>query len=295
MKYKLTISFMIVFLVCIGAAADRGSIPFTPGVQIFEPNQRAIIAWTGTIEVLILTTDLYASDATRVLEVIPVPSEPVVELGEFECFDRALEIINNNISFSGRGKSRSATESMNSVSAGEITFHKRLGQHDVSIARVLDSDYFSEWVMNYLSEQGVEKAVIPEGLTNIIKKYLSEDYEWFAFDVVDIGTEKGSLKPLKYTFPSEKLYYPLKITSMEKGNTQLDVIVITPELLKEFPSLPIEKVRLMHQPFAINHSEISYIDSSFGKLFKPEDPNYLRIWRCEGDISSFSEYDLIAY
>lgn len=56
--------------------ADRGLIPFIPGVQIFEPNQRAMIAWNGSEEILLLSTDLRASQATQVLEVLPLPSEP---------------------------------------------------------------------------------------------------------------------------------------------------------------------------------------------------------------------------
>lgn len=36
---------LILMLAVSGAAyADRGSIPFTPGVSIFEPKQRAMIA-----------------------------------------------------------------------------------------------------------------------------------------------------------------------------------------------------------------------------------------------------------
>ncbi len=52
------------------AQADRGAIPFQPEVTIFEPTQRALIAWNGEEEILILSTDLRASRATKVLEVI---------------------------------------------------------------------------------------------------------------------------------------------------------------------------------------------------------------------------------
>ena len=52
------------------ARADRGSIPFKPHVQIFEPTQRAMIAWDGREEILVLSTDLRASEPTKVLEVI---------------------------------------------------------------------------------------------------------------------------------------------------------------------------------------------------------------------------------
>jgi len=41
-----------------------------------------MIAWNGKEEILLLTTDLKASEPTRVLEVIPLPSEPLVKKGD---------------------------------------------------------------------------------------------------------------------------------------------------------------------------------------------------------------------
>jgi hypothetical protein len=36
--------------------ADRGAIPFKRHVLVFEPNQRALLAWNGTEQITILTT-----------------------------------------------------------------------------------------------------------------------------------------------------------------------------------------------------------------------------------------------
>jgi len=37
-----------------------------------------VIAWNGKEEILILSTDLHASQETKVLEVIPMPGEPFI-------------------------------------------------------------------------------------------------------------------------------------------------------------------------------------------------------------------------
>jgi hypothetical protein len=65
------------FLLAVACWADMGSIPFVP-VDIGEPNQRGLIAFNGQEEILVLSTDLKASKPTKVLEVIPLPSEPKV-------------------------------------------------------------------------------------------------------------------------------------------------------------------------------------------------------------------------
>src|SRR5512134_1393996 len=77
--------------------ADRGAIPFRPHVTIFEPTQRAMIAWNGEEEILILSTDLRASQRTKVLEVMPFPAEPCVTKGDVGVFKRAVKLINSKI------------------------------------------------------------------------------------------------------------------------------------------------------------------------------------------------------
>jgi hypothetical protein len=100
MKTILLISVLVItVLICIYPPlyADKGSIPFRPHAQIFEPNQRALIAWNEWEEILLLTTDLHASISTKVLEVIPLPSEPEVKEGDIEIFYEATEIINRHL------------------------------------------------------------------------------------------------------------------------------------------------------------------------------------------------------
>ena len=46
-------------------SADRGMIP-TSDVSVYGPGQKAIIAWNGEEEVLILSTDVYTSENSPV-------------------------------------------------------------------------------------------------------------------------------------------------------------------------------------------------------------------------------------
>ena len=91
-------SLLLVFVALAGfARADCGSIPFKPWVDVFEPNQRAVIAFNGAMEILLLSTDLRASEPTKVLEVVPFPSEPKVSKGNVDAFAKATEIINRKL------------------------------------------------------------------------------------------------------------------------------------------------------------------------------------------------------
>jgi hypothetical protein len=73
-------------------------MPFHQWVDIFEPKQRALIAWDGYEEILILSTDLYASEATQVLEIMPLPSVPAVTAKDIGLFHRLNMLINDLLS-----------------------------------------------------------------------------------------------------------------------------------------------------------------------------------------------------
>jgi len=160
--------------------ADRGLIPYDPKVRVFNPTQRAMIAWNGEEEILLLSTDLRASEATEVLEVIPLPSEPTVKKGDVEVFRRATALINRRIAEryvrSGRPPALLKDEA---APAGEVTFHEKIGAHDISVTHVLDKSGFVEWVKEYLRSAGVENPTIPEGMKSVVGEYLQEGFSWW--------------------------------------------------------------------------------------------------------------------
>ena len=87
---------------CVGgrvpaARADMGSMSFKENVAVYEPAQRALIAWNGKEEILILSTNLHAAQATKVLEVLPLPAEPTVKKADVAVFDKVVKIIQRKL------------------------------------------------------------------------------------------------------------------------------------------------------------------------------------------------------
>jgi len=274
--------------------ADRGSIPFHPGVKIFEPKQRAMLAWNGEEEILLLSTDLKASRPTKVLEVIPLPAEPTVKKGDVEVFRKATHIINRKLREQYRPtRGRVLSKGRESIPAGEVTFHKKIGAHDVSVTHVLNHKGFISWVEEYLKSAGVEQPLIPEPLKKVVGEYLEDGFSWFVFDVVSLDEETKTSEAIQYRFASRALFYPLRIMRTEEGDTTIDLLVLTPKLLSRFPGLPIKRINLAHKPVNINRKELLFLSEEMGELFPRIKELKLRIWQIEGKLSSFSE-DLIA-
>ena len=294
MKQQCMIGLAALTLCGAMAWADRGSIPYHPNVKVFEPNQRAMIAWNGEEEILLLSTDLRASAETKVLEVLPLPTEPKVKKGSLKTFETATAIINRHLrrprNLARGGKSY---DTPSEGPAGEVTFHKKIGPHEISVTRVLDGARFVTWVEQYLSKQGVTRVVIPAPFRRICEDYIGEGFQWFVFDVVSLGPQVKTIEPIQYRFKTKALFYPLRITMLDEGDTQIDLIVLTPKLLSKFPGLPIKRVRLKHPPITISAAELRSISDEMYDLLGRRPQMALRIWECSGPLASFDQ-DLIA-
>lgn len=273
--------------------ADRGSIPYRPDVSIFEPNQRAMIAWNGEEEILLLSTEVSASAKTEVLEVLPLPAEPEVKKGDIKTFERATKLIYQKLKMQevfalGRG-----TITGKDASAGEVTFEAQIGAHHVSVVKVLKMDDFVQWVIEFLKDKGVKETQMSEGFRQLIEVYLKDKYHWFVFDVIKVSEEAEAVEPLQYTFKTNQLFYPLRITSLAKGKTIIDIIVLTPKLLSKFPALSVKRINLRHEPVEITQAELKGINEDMTKLLEGRGKCMLRIWRCQGKLAEF-EQDLLA-
>ena len=276
------------------ATADRGAIPFDPSVSVFEPRQRAMIAWNGQEEILILSTDLRASAPTKVLEVIPLPAEPRVTKGDLDVFRKANALIYRSLLPKHFLSVSKAAEASRGTPAGEITFHERIGSHDVSVARVKDAAGFIDWVESYLRSQGVNTPTIPSALESVVAEYLSEGFVWFVFDVVELDATTKTRDAIQYRFETDKLFYPLKITRAEKGKTSVQLLVLTPNLLRNFPCIPMSRIRLVHAPVAISSTDLARLSQEMADLFYHREGMRLRMWQIEGRLSEFRQ-DLVAH
>ncbi|MCA9106430.1 MAG: DUF2330 domain-containing protein [Planctomycetales bacterium] len=272
---------------------DMGSIPFKPWVSVYEPNQRAIIAFNGHEQILILSTDLRASEPTKVLEILPLPSEPQIKEGDIDVFRSATELINRKL-FPNRNRGVGGAVGGPGGGgeplppAGEVTETKRIGAHDISVTHVLDSERFVEWAERFLEENNADEVHIPEALKEVVEEYLDDGFEWFAFDVVDLGTETVTKDAILYRFESRRLYYPLRITRAETGETKVRLLVLTPDLV-ELPRGPELSVRLVERPVDVTRRELEQLDPDLFDLLRTRTRTKLRIWETEGELSSFQQ------
>ena len=273
--------------------ADRGSIPFHPDVKIFKPKQRAMIAWNGNEEILLLSTDLRASAKTKVLEIIPLPAEPVVKRGDVEVFKKAIKLINQKLQERyDKTVQKEGQEKVTHSLAGEVTFHQSIGAHDIMVIHVLDMNSFIEWVEKYFRADEIENPEIPEAMKAVVNEYLKEGFSWFVFDVVSLDKEPKTNEAIQYRFATESLFYPLRITRTEEGETSIELLVFTPRLLRRFSGLSIEEIKFPYEAMSMSSKELRSLNEEMDDLLGNKESVKLRLWHIEGELSGFKK-DLI--
>lgn len=237
--YLITLLLISILLIPSLASANRGMIvPGPREIYLEETGQNAIVAWNGEEEVIILSTDAKSSESTLVLEVIPLPSNPTkVEEGSFDSFTKLSEIVNKKVRAMRKGIGRPLGLSMEVVTPGvEITFHKKIGAHDVTIVKVNDLDYFLNWVEDFIINKGFEYTEISSEFKNSVTNYLNKDIKFFVFDVIETAKDRQSIKPLIYRFKTDFLYYPLEITATSDAGgsiSEVNILLIAKGIIDE--------------------------------------------------------------
>jgi len=174
----------MVLLVSPLAYADRGVFPIIDA-DVYGPGQKAIIAWNGEIERLILSTDLYSDREVKALEVIPFPSKPKVEAGSFSAFEVIQRLMKEK-----------APRAPIEKTVFEIVFHEKIGAHDVTIVKAENKEELINFMFNYVSEFNVSRSLFIHGET-VLEDYLNRGFYYWVFDLIDLNFEAGSVEDFK--------------------------------------------------------------------------------------------------
>ena len=261
------IAFAIMLALILGltpAAADKCVIPGSEA-DIYNPGQKAIIAWNGTHEELILSTDLYSSKGGAVFELIPLPSMPEVEKGSYDSF-RAVQAIILRHAPKGLLAPGKGYEGL------EIVFHEKIGAHDITVVKASDAGELLEFISDRAASLGVNLR-INERIRELFEDYLARGFGYWVLDVVEVGDKVRSIEPIVYRFRSEALYYPLKVSRAAKGETRITLYLITRNPVRE-DALPqgfkIAGYMRSQKPlsYPISRNDLKAVDSGIAEMFE---------------------------
>jgi hypothetical protein len=283
----ITVFILIVLTSLPFVHADRGIIPVTPGVSVYEPGQKAIIAWNGQEEILILSTDVSASQQALVLEILPLPSRPEVEAASFQSFQEIQEMIweegLNLLMYSSKVDARG-----NSV---QVLFHEEIGAHNITVVQATESSGLIDWMNVFLASSGVNQTMTLRNFQSAVEDYMSRGFKHFALDLITFSPQERSIDPILYRFNSSTLYYPLLITSPLGGNGKITLFTLTKKRQEYLSPLSRAFYQTSDRPwqpiqFTLSTGELARIDLRISELL-PEG-GWLGVFQYDGDLSSLN-------
>lgn len=269
-RHVLVFTCLLIFTTLPTAMADRGMV-VPGGVSVYEPGQKAIIAWDGENEVLILSTDVWASENTWVLELIPLPSQPASpEAGSFDSFVIIESMLFN---FTADTYGRHGLGAPDGAPL-EILFQENIGAHHITVLKVSTASQLIDFAENLLAENAGE--VSWSRLENLAAVYLQREMNYWVLDIIDLSDRWKSVQPIIYTFKSDYLYFPLEISSLASGTTDITLFTLTNDNLDassvEAAGFSIasfmaggENVLL---EFEVNKNELQQISPNVTELFE---------------------------
>jgi len=268
--YSFSISLFLMLLPILVVSADRGMIPVLPDVSVYEPGQKAIIAWNGHEEILILSTDVFSKNDTITLEILPLPSIPnKIEKASFESFNAVQELIWFHLPL--------RSEYGNETDDVKVIFHEKIGMHDITVVEANNVSELVGWVDEFLVQNGIDQEVSLSDFESVLEEYMSRGFEVYALDLVELSSEQKSVEPILYQFNTTFLYYPLLITSPLEGEGKITLFLLA-EGIVEDGYYPLTEAHYRYygldlsEPirFRVSKEELSTIDQRIAELFENE-------------------------
>jgi hypothetical protein len=260
---KLIFTLAILFLLLPQIASADGIIIPPPDRYAIENSQKAVIFYDKGVETLILSIT-FTGNAKDFAWVIPTPSQPEVDKSSNELFLSLEELTEPPAPQWGRSYDLEA--GLTEKEAVEILEEKEVGIYEVKILAASDADALAEW----LSENGYQ---FPEKGGYILEDYVKNKWYYTAVKLrpelvwpdIEEKLQTGQAMPLELVFESEKIIYPLKITSLSS-------LWESPAIsIRRLPSYPEDQAGILLYVFADSQKRVPGFESLYAEIIKAEE------------------------
>jgi hypothetical protein len=205
-------------------------IPDRAGPAVVD--ERALIAWDGAREDILMSFNVTGS-SDKAAWVMPVPSAAQVSLGEAEAFEELGRLTAPRVEYRDSwwptfGWLASGSPSEGAMAgpppgAGvNVLGRQRIGPFDVTRLAAQDPAALAKW----LTDNGFPH---PDGLDTNLAPYVADDWEIVAVKLAPAaqgGSLTGDLQPLRLSFNSDEVVYPMQLSRSASTPQTVDLYVL---------------------------------------------------------------------
>ncbi|WP_267305092.1 DUF2330 domain-containing protein [Mycobacterium barrassiae] len=203
-------------------------VPDNPGSTIAD--ERALIAWDGTTEDILMSLSVMGS-SDRAAWVMPVPSAADVTLGDTAVFEELGKLTAPRIEYRDSWWPTlpwlvwAGAEPETAGAPGgavNVLGRQRLGPFDVTRLAANDPTALANW----LRDNGFPH---PDGLDENLAPYVEDGWEIIAVQLIPAeadGSLSGPLQPLRMSFASDTVVYPMRLSRSATVSQYIDLYVL---------------------------------------------------------------------
>jgi len=212
------ILFLVLGIILINlnyVLADGGYFP-PPGYWIRPGEQKAIIFYEDNTETLILTSG-FQGNAKDLVWIIPTPTKPEITKANEEIFTNIAKLAQAKYETKSLSFGKAYMEGAADINRVLILESKKVDYYDVNVIFAVNSEDLVEWFnQNNYS--------YPEEYSYVLNYYLNKGWFFTAIKIspesqgateVTQDLEEGHPTPIKMVFLSDKIVFPLKISSVD--------------------------------------------------------------------------------
>ncbi|MEU3607229.1 DUF2330 domain-containing protein [Streptomyces sp. NPDC035033] len=201
--------------------------------RIGVDREESAVRWDGRTETVVMRFRVHG-DARRAAWIMPVPRRADVTLGDPALFDEIEELAaperrdrtyfwprEDDWPFSA-GRGDGAPAGALPGGAVGVVGRERLGPFDVARLTATDPDALGDW----LHAHGFE---LPDRLTPALRPYVDRKWEYVAVRLApeeEGAPLRGELTPLRITFASSELVYPMRLSRLADRRQTLGLSIL---------------------------------------------------------------------
>lgn len=180
----------------------------TPGTEVNVDRETSIVRWDGGLEEIVMQLDM-RSDAGETGLVVPTPNPATVTAGDGEIFDalataiEPVEVIEWD--WWGNGIGFGSTGGAPGDGAPQVLAQVQLGPIEATTLAADDAQGLTDW----LDENGY---ALSAEVTAELAPYVTEGWSFVALKLTGELPFDGELDPIRFTFESDSLVYPMRLS-----------------------------------------------------------------------------------
>jgi len=259
---------LVILLVLISSVATTwadGCFVWNQGADLLEPSQKAVIYWADGQETLLMQVK-YAGAAEDFAWIVPLPSRPEIEVIEPDQSPFA------ELSLFTQRRSSQATMGPDSAISVEVIEKKVVGVYEVAVLVSDNAGALNKW----LNDNGYS---FPKEHQDVLEYYSQKQWVYIAMRIhesaLNIDTTKklkaGTLQPIRFKFATDEMIYPLKISSVNSGYSDLLLYVLAEAPMVVRDAEQATKFSLSNSIYTTFPNSFIYEPYSFIKDYPTED------------------------